>query len=458
MEIIILGAGRVGSVLAEHLNKEEDNNITVVDNNRAKLDTLLNRIDVQTVWGEASYPKTLLDAGCETCDLMIAVSRTDEMNILACKISNKINPEATKICRVRSQEYWDYREMLDTDSHGKNTIDSFISPQRLVTRYIERLLETPGALQSMSFADGLLRLIVVKTRDGGLLVGKKILEIKHHLPEGIDARIVAIYRKNESIETDGNVVIEEGDEVFFIAETKHIKHIMSELRKTEAPYKKITIAGAGLIGYRLAQALEKKSYSVKLLERNKARLESINPFLPDTITLCGDATNPKLLLDEHINESDAFIAVTDSDECNILSSMLAKSFDTKKVMTLVNRPEYVSLLEDSQIDVAISPDQITISSILSFVHSGTANVYSLRKGAAEVLEIIIPAKSKAIGKRIDELELSAGITMGAIIRAEKQCIIAHRHVVLQADDHVIIFLTSRKFGKEVKKIFGITQK
>lgn len=455
MNIIILGAGRVGSVLAEHLNQEEDNHITVVDNNRERLNLLLNQIDIQTVWGEASYPQTLLDAVCESCDLVIAVSRTDEMNILACKIANKINPKATKICRVRSQEYWDHRQMLDTDSHGKHTIDSFISPQRLVTRYIDRLLETPGALQSLPFANGLLRLIVVKTRQGGLLVGKKILEIKHHLPSGIDTRIIAIYRRDKSVATDGNTVIKEGDEVFFIAETKNIIHMMSELRRTEEPYKKITIAGAGLIGYRLAQTLEKKDYSVKLLEKDRSRLESISPHLSSkTIALCGDATNPKLLLDEHIQESDAFIAVTNSDECNILSSMLAKSFHTKKVMTLVNRPEYVSLLENSQIDVAISPDQITISSILSHIRSGATNAYSLRKGVAEALEFIISKKSPAIGKRLDELPSIEGISVGAIIRNKTTCLISHCHVVFQADDHVIVFVTSRKLHKEVKKIFG----
>lgn len=456
MNIIILGAGQVGSLLAEHLNKEENNNITVVDNNRERLDSLLEGVDVQTVWGEASFPNTLLEAGCKTCDLMIAVSKTDEMNILACKLANKINPETTKICRVRAQQYWDYRELLDTDSHGNNTIDSFISPQRLVTRYIERLLETPGALQSLPFANGLLRLIVVKTRQGGLLVGKKILEIKEHLPDNIDSRIVAIYRGNQSIPTDGDVIIEEGDEVSFIAETKHIKHIMAELRRNEQPYKKVTIAGGGLVGFRLAQALEAKSYSVKLIEHNKARLENINPFLSThTIALCGDATNPKLHLDEHINESDAFIAVTNSDECNILSSMLAKSLHTKKVMTLVNRPEYVSLLENSQIDVAISPDQITISSILSHVRDGTANVYPLRKGVAEVLELIIPKKSPAIGIRLDSLDVPIGINIGAVIRDKTQCIIAHHHVIFQADDHVIIFVSNRKLIKEIKKIFGI---
>jgi trk system potassium uptake protein TrkA len=453
MNIIILGAGRVGSVLAEHLNTEEGNNITVVDNNREKLDMLLNQIDVQTVLGEASYPRTLLEAGCETCDLLIAVSKMDEMNLLSCKIANKINPSATKVCRVRSQEYWDCREMLDTDSHGKNTIDSFISPQRLVTRYIERLLETPGALQSVPFADGLLRLIVVQARQGGLLVGKKIMEIKQHLPPNMDARIVAIYRKDASITPDGAVVIEDGDEISFIAETKHISKIMGELRKSEQPYKKITIAGGGLIGYRLAQALEKKSCAVKLLERNKSRLEAINQFLPNTVMLWGDATNPKLLLDEHINDSDAFIAVTNSDECNILSSMLAKSFKTKKVMTLVNRPEYVSLLENSQIDVAISPDLITISSILRYVRSDAAMAHSLRKGAAEALEVVIPAKSKVVGKRLDEIDLATGITIGALIRKQK-CIIAHRYVVFEKDDHVIIFVNKRKLSKAVKKLFG----
>lgn len=453
MNILILGAGRVGTSLAEHLNKEEQNNITIIDNNNEKLEKLQERLDVNTVFGQASHPQTLMDAGCEKADLVIAVSRTDEMNILACRIAHQIGAKAKTVCRVHSQAYWENRKLIDRDGNSEVIIDSFISPQTLVTNYIVRLIETPGALQSIDFANGKLRLIVVKARTGGLLVNKKLLEIKRHLPSGVDARIVAIFRGKASINTDGHTIIQEYDEVFFIAEKKHIRLIMAELRRSEKPYKKVVIAGGGEIGYRLATKLEGTVSSIKLIDHNLETVEKISAKLPNAIVLYGNASDPQLMKSEQIDQSDIFISVTNSDESNILSSMLAKSLKSQKVMTLVNQPDYVPLLEQSQIDVAISPSQITISSILSLVRSGnTATAHRLRKGAAEAIEIVLSHKAPVIDKCLADIDIPSGVNIGALVRDNK-CIIAHYDTVFRSGDHVIIFVSDICTVPKVQKLF-----
>ena len=263
MKIIILGAGQVGRSVATNL-VSENNDITVVDFNADLLRDLRDRLDIATVQGMASHPDVLLRAGIEDADMMLAVTNSDEVNMVACQVAYTLFRTPAKIARVRSQDYLKYPDLFDNSALP---IDLMISPEQLVTEYIMRLIENPGALQVMDFAEGRVRLVAVRAYYGGPLVGHQLKELNQHLGKA-EARVAAIYRKNRSIHPDGITVIEPDDEVFFIAASENIPAVMRELRKAEKPFRRLMFAGAGNIGRRLAAALEDK-YRVKLIEKNK---------------------------------------------------------------------------------------------------------------------------------------------------------------------------------------------
>lgn len=453
MNIIILGAGQVGSSVAENLSSEA-NDITLVDSDAEVLNDLSDRLDIQTVVGHASHPDILDKAGIADADMLVAVTNSDETNIVACQVAHSLFHTPTKIARVRSQEYLKYKELFDDKALP---IDVLISPEQLISKHIQRLIEYPGALQVMDFADGRARLVGVKAYYGGPLVGHEIADLKKHMP-GVDSRVAAIFRRGKGIVPNGHQVIEADDEVFFIAATKDIRAVMSELRKLDKPIKRIMLAGGGNIGKRLAQALENK-YNVKLLERDPVRAKELSCDLNKTIVLLGDAADEDLLMEENIDQMDVFCALTNDDEANILSSMLVKRLGTKKVMSIINRHAYVDLMEShGTIDVAISPQQITISGLLAHVRRGdVVAVHSLRRGAAEAIEAIAhgdSTSSKVVGKTIEQIKLPEGATIGAIIRGE-EVIMAHHDIVVENEDHLILFLLDKKKFNAIEKLFQV---
>ncbi len=453
MNIIILGAGQVGSSVAQNLSSEA-NDITLVDTNVSLLEDLSDRLDIQTVVGHASHPDVLKNAGISDADMLVAVTNSDETNIVACQIAHSLFHTPTKIARVRAQDYLKYPELFNDKILP---IDVLISPEQLIAEHIQRLIEYPGALQVMDFAGGRARLVGVKAYYGGPLVGHEISDLRKHMP-GIDARVAAIFRRGKGIVPKGDQVIEADDEVFFIAAKKDIRAVMSELRKMDKPIKRIMLAGGGNIGKRLAEALENK-YSVKILERDKTRAQELSCDLNKTIVLLGDTADEELLLEENIDRMDVFCALTNDDEANILSSMLAKRLGARKVMSLINRHAYVDLMEsDGAIDVAISPQQITISGLLAHVRRGdVVSVHSLRRGAAEAIEAIAhgdSANSKVVGKTIEQVALPEGTTIGAIIRGE-EVIMAHHDVLIENNDHLILFLLDKKKFNVVEKLFQV---
>ena len=355
---------------------------------------------------------------------------------------------------MRSQEYLKYKELFN---NSVLPIDVLISPEQLIAEHIQRLIEYPGALQVLDFAGGRARLVGVKAYYGGPLVGHEISDLKKHMP-GIDSRVAAIFRRGKGIVPDGHQVIEADDEVFFIAATQDIRAVMSELRKLDKPIKHIMLAGGGNIGKRLAQALEGK-YHVKILERSAQRAEALSRDLNKAIVLHGDAADEDLLLEENVDQMDVFCALTNDDEANILSSMLTKGLGARKVMSLINRHAYVDLMEEQgSIDAAISPQQITISGLLAHVRRGdVVAVHSLRRGAAEAIEAIAhgdSANSKVVGRRVEQIKLPTGTTIGAIIRGE-EVIMAHHDVVIKNEDHLILFLLDKKKFHAVEKLFQV---
>jgi trk system potassium uptake protein TrkA len=451
MKVLILGAGQVGRTAAYHLSREPANEVTVVDTNEDILRDLQDRLDIRAVAGHASHPAVLESAGIADTDVLVALTSSDEVNIVACEIAYTLYRTPTKIARVRAPEYTT-RSQLFAD--GALAVDVWISPEQLVTEYIARLLSYPGALQVVDFADGRVQLVGVRARRDGLLVGRQLRTLREHLPD-TEARVAAIYRNERLVRPTGDTVIEENDEIFFVAASDDLRRVMAELRRSEDPVRRLVIAGGGNIGFRLARTLE-KSNQVKLIERDTRRARRISELLENTIVLNGDAADEELLVEENIDSADVFAALTNSEEANVLSAMLAKRLGARRVMALINRPSYGELMENHSIDIVISPQTITIGSLLAHVRRGdVVRVHSLRRGAAEAIEAIVHGtqeRSQVVGRRLEQIKLPSGASIVAIVRGDT-VIMAHHDTQLEPEDHVIIFLTDRRHIDAVERLF-----
>ena len=453
MKIIILGAGQVGGSLAEHLASEA-NDITVVDTDGERLRDLGDRLDIRTVQGRGSLPSVLRQAGADDADMLVAVTNSDETNMVACQVAHTLFHTPTKIARVREASYLNREEQLFQNE--AIPVDVLISPEQVVTNYIKRLIQHPGALQVIDFAEGAAQLVAVRAYYGGPLVGQQLRQLREHMPN-VETRVAAIFRRDRPILPQGDTVIEADDEVFFIAAREDIRAVMSEMRRLDETYKRIVIAGGGQIGERLAEAIESR-YQVKIIEMSPARCRYLSDTLDSTVVLQGSASDRDLLLEENIADADIFLALTNDDEANIMSSLLAKRLGAKKVMTIINNPAYVDLIQVGDIDIAISPQLATIGTLLAHVRRGDiVSVHSLRRGAAEAIEAIAHGDSKSskvIGRSIGEINLPPGTTIGAIIRDE-EVLIAHDSTVINAGDHVILFLVDKKHIRDVEKLFHV---
>ena len=471
MKIVILGAGQVGTTLAESLVSEQ-NDITVVDHATTCLKDLQDKFDLRTVIGSAAHPSTLIEAGLEDADMLIAVTQSDETNLVACKVAARLFNTPTKIARVRSRSILAKPELLAEDGFA---VDYAISPEDIVTEYITRLIEFPEALQVLDFADGRVTMVAMRAVEGGPLVGHPLKDLRQHVPS-VDARVTAIFRGDQAIIPDGDTVVRAGDEVFLLADTEHIRQVMRELRKMDKPVKRLMIAGGGNIGLRLARALE-AHYQVKIIEFNKARAEFIAGQVSSTLVLHGDATDEELLENEHIGDMDLFLSLTNDDENNIMSALLAKRLGARRVVALINRRSYAELVQGGQIDIAISPAQATIGKLLQHIRRGdVVAVHSLRRGAAEALELVAHGDErtcKVIGKKVEEIQLPRGATVGALVRRlarpqtertsdrvanerDADVIMAHHDTVIRSDDHVIMFVANKRMIPKVEKLFQVS--
>jgi len=320
------------------------------------------------------------------------------------------------------------------------------------------VIEYPGALQVIDFAGGKIHLVGLRAFYGGALVGQQLRELKHHLPS-VNTRVAAIYRQDRAIIPTGRTVIEPDDEVFFISTREDIRKVMLELRSIEEVGKRVILAGAGNIGLQLARSLERSSYQVKLIERNPERAQLASEKLENTVVLHGDAADEELLRQENIDGTEVFCSLTNADEANILSAMLAKRLGARRTMAIVNRSAYVDLIESSVLDIAISPRMSTVSALLSKVRRGdVVAAHSLRRGVAEAIEAVAHGdkkQSKLVGRRLEEIKLPTGATIGAILR-EDELVQLDKEVVVEEFDHIIIFVIDKKQIPEVEKLFQVS--
>ncbi|MDH4390813.1 MAG: Trk system potassium transporter TrkA [Aquabacterium sp.] len=470
MNIIILGAGRVGESVAESL-VSENNDITVIDTSPERLRVLQERLDLRGVAGNGIQPSVLEAAGARDADMLIACASADETNLVACKVAHSQFGIPTRIARLRSSEFQQGSALTGVDGFA---VDAVLCPEESVTATIRQLIDYPEALQVLEFAGGAASLVAVRAVGGGPMVQHVISELPQLVPD-VEMRFVAIYRRDEhgndrQVVCNGSTRIEPGDEVFVLAATTDIRRVLDALRQRDAPVRRVLIAGGGRVGLRLARHI-RGAYRLKVIEPQLERCEYLSSELgSDVLVLQGDATDEDLLEQEQVHETDLFIALTNDDENNIMSCLLAKRMGARRVLALINRRAYAELVQGSQIDIALSPAQTVIGELLAHVRRGdVAAVYSLRRGAAEALEAVARGDrktSKVVGRRIDQIKLPEGAQIGAIVRGaepalpgasppDKRVIIPHHDTVIERDDHVIVFVPRKRQVRDVEKLFQV---
>ena len=461
MKIIIVGAGRVGSSVAESLVSEA-NDITVIDSDPVRVAELQDRFDLRGLVGNAALPSVLERAGAADSDMLIAVTAFDETNLVACKIAADLYNVPSRIARVRNVELQKHPKLIGEEGFRATHV---IFPEQTVTDYILKLIEFPEALQVLEFGDGRASLIAIRAFAGGPLVSHPVKELRRHLPN-VDSRIVAIFREEASVRVDGDTMVQPGDEVFFLADSQNIRMVMGELRRMDKPVRRVMIAGGGNIGLRVASSLDTgegldtpERFNVKIIEANKRRAEVLAHQLSTRVlVLNGDGTDEDLLEEEGIHDVDLFLSLTNDDENNIMSALLAKRMGARRVIALINRKSYGDLMQGGQIDIAISPSYATLSALLRFVRRGdVVAAHSLRRGAAEALEIIAHGDartSRIIGKNIDQIELPRGVTIGGLVRGAN-VLMAHHDTVIEAEDHLIVFVENKRLIQRVERLFSV---
>ena len=453
MKIIIVGASHVGGSLARIL-ADEANDITLIDESDERLQVYRSRSDLRTIAGFPSHPDVLRQADAEDADMLVALTPNDEVNMVACRVAHTLFHVPTKIARIHSTAYLENQALFEKDAVP---IDVLISPEQLVAENVYRLIKYPGSLQVVEFVNGQLLLVAVKAERGGQLVNRRVRDIRRFLPNA-DTHIPAVYRENRVIIPNGATELRSGDEVFFLAAQEQVRTMTAALHNTEKPYSSVLIGGGGRTGMHLAQLL-KGDYQVKVIERDKQRARHLAERLDGVLVLHGDAASEELLIEENVDRADVFCALTSDDEDNILSAMLAKHLGARKVMSLINRPSYVDLIQSDRIDIAISPQQDSLGALLRYIRKGdVVTVHSLRRGAAEAIEGVAhgdAGTSRLVGRKLSRVRVPPDVAVGAVVRGDR-VYMAHHDVVIEADDHVIFFLNDKRRIPEVERLFQVS--
>lgn len=453
MKIIICGAGMVGSNIARQLARE-GNDVTVIDRTPELIQRISDSIDVKGLVGMASFPDTLERAGAQDCDMLIAVTFADEVNMVACQVAHSLFHVPTKIARVRAQAYLN-PEWSDLFSTENLPIDVIISPEVEVARAIMRRLEVPGALDMIPFADGRVRTIGVRLGEDCPVVHTPLRQLTALFPD-LKAVVCGIVRNDKLVVPHGDDQLFPGDEIYFIADTQQVQRAMGLFGHEEKEARRLIIVGAGNIGLYLARQLEltHPGVRIKLIERDLAHAEAAADRLHQSVVLHGDALDRELLDEANISGTEAIVALTNDDQVNILASLLAKRAGCQRAVALVNNEDYRGLITSLGIDVVVNPRGTTVSTILQYVRRGRIRqVYSLRDGTAEVIEAEALKTSGLVGKSLRDMDIPDGIIVGAIVRGE-EVVLPRGDTVIEAGDRVILFAMS-EMVRHVEKMFAV---
>lgn len=455
MKILIVGAGRVGTSVAENLVSEH-NDITVIDPDPSRLSDLQERFDLRGVVGDGSQVSAMERAGAEDADMIIACAASDAVNLVACKIARQIFNVPRRVARIRSSEIPAMPELL-----GENgfCVDALISPESSVTDYLTKLVEFPEALQVVDMGQGRISVITMRVSLDGFMANHPLKDLRAMNPD-VNAKVVDIVRLGKTVTISPETILRPGDELLLIADTIHAHQAVHQMNRSKEQVRRVMIAGGGNIGARVARNLANEGYNVRIIEQSMDRCEELATTLPDNVlVLHGNGTDESLLERENIEEMDTWMALTSDDEDNIMSSLMAKRMGAQRVIALINRTAYGELMQGSHIDIAISPAQATMSELLRYVRRGDiVAAHRLRGGLAEVLELVAHGdkkSSKVIGKRISELDLPKGASIGAVVR-EQAILISEPDVVLEPEDHVIVFVPSRSQVRQIEKLFQVS--
>ena len=461
MNIIICGAGRVGFTIAKILS-EQGHSITIIDQSSEDIQKIDDLLDIKSIVGKGTYPSILEKANASEADMIIAVTRNDEINMLICQIAFSIFNVQKKIARIRSQ---DYLNPKFTRVYNKENlpIDVIISPEIEIAKSIQRKLEAPGALDNVPFADNKIRLLEILINDKCPIINIKLNDLTKKFPK-LDANIMGVVRDDKFIILKKTDKIIKGDKAYVVINASQMKETLVAFGHNEKISNKILIIGGGNIGFNLAKNLEESfdSARVKIIEKNKERAEFIASELNNTIVINGDALDEEVLMEANLEEVQTVLALTNDDEDNLMVSVLVEKFtndksdiNEKRTMALINKPNYALLQSSLKIDDFIDPRMNTVSSILKHVHKGTVeNAYSILNGEYEAIEAEIIESSELVNKELKNANLPDEIRIGAVLR-EKEVIIPRSNFVFKKED-IIVLLAKKDFLHVVENMFRIS--
>ena len=449
MKILILGAGRVGSSLASTLSKQQYE-VSIVDLNKNRLQRLQEDLDLATEVGHGSYPSTLKKVGADEETILLAVTNSDECNITACQIAkSKFNVKKT-ICRLSDASY-----LNSLSAFGENNIDIAISPENEVTEHLVDLIKHPGAEQIESFANGSIKVVSVKAKKDGMLVNRELKSIESDMPD-TNTFVPAIYRKGKPLIPDGKTIIKENDEIYFLAAESDIDSVVQEMRLQDNSSSRMMIVGGGKIGFALAKALE-ENYKIKIIDPSEDRCEIISNKLNRTIVLKGEGYDEELLKSENIENIDIFCSLTNDDETNIMSAFLAKKLGAKKTIIIVNNYTYINILPKNFVDIALSPQRLTVSMVLQHLAKGDVpqEVMLKMQSGAEAIEGIIHKNKftkNFFDRPIAEIPLPKNCVIAAVIRQDE--IFMHsKNLLLKPNDKIIVFILGKTEKENIDNLF-----
>ena len=444
MRVIVVGAGIVGHTIAKKLSSEGQD-VVVIEKEEKRLNDLSETLDVKLVHGSGSSPKALLEAEIERSDMVIAVTDSDEVNMIACLIAGTQSKVPKKIARIRNPDYTHLTALLE---EGNLNIDFTINPERVAAERILKILEVPGATDIVDFSNGLVKLIGLRLDEDCPLLGKKLNDLRQEHK----ILLSGVYRGSRTIVPRGNIVLKAGDLVFVVTVPESINKVLNLFGKSEEAGRKVVIVGGGNIGMYLAQKLGEMNFQTKIVERNEQRCSFLAETLEKTLVLHGDGTDEELLREESIENVDTFIAVTSDEEDNILISLLAKNLGASRVISLINKPEYISLISSLGVDIVVSPRAASVSGILQFVRRGkVVSVTTLMEERMEALETIAMETSDIVNKPIKKIKFPEGAMIGAVVRGD-EVIIPDGETIVKPDDKVIIFALHKSVAEVEKSL------